>query len=753
MKSSVNDYHLTTHNNQIAVAKGLADAQWYESPVSKSQMRALLVRRNGPAARDTLIWFSLLFVTAYLGVLLWPTAWAVIPFAIYGVLYASSSDSRWHEFSHGTAFKTDWLNNLFYEIASFMVMRESSVWKWSHHRHHSDTLVKGRDPEIIVQRPPRLLYLLLIFTGIPSVFSFFKSILLHCSGKLNEQEQSYIPEQEQTKVFFRARIYLAIYISVFLASIALGSLLPLMLIGLPSLYGAWLMPIYGLTQHTALVENQLDHRLNCRTVHMNVLNRFLYWNMGFHIEHHMYPMVPYYNLPKLHKLIQKDCPPAYTSLWSAWKEIIPAVLKQRSEPEYYVKRTLPSTAKSSALRKAVACFANGEENADGWIKVNAKPPRKEEIIRFDHNEQTYAIYRTHQNRLYATEGFCTHGNAHLADGLLVGNQVECPKHNGRFDIIDGSCQRLPVCIPVKVFEVKETNTGNLLLKLNSADEKTKNRAISYRVISNTHLTAHIKELTLMPVEQNVLHQAGDFIQFTIPSYDNLSYKNLDIPSTYLSQWDKAGLLNLSATNSQSCRRNYSIANAPDKPTIKTNVLTFTIRIAPPLHGTKHPPGVGSSYVFSLKPGDLIEGSKPNGDFHIWPSSSEMIYVGGGAGMAPIRAHISQLFERKSSDRKVSYWYGARTKQDIFYDQDLTEISRLNKNFDFHIALSEPSQDDSWRGKTGFIHKVLEENYLKKHPHPAEVDYYLCGPPKMMEATKRMLESYGVPEHAISCDVF
>jgi Na+-transporting NADH:ubiquinone oxidoreductase subunit F len=265
----------------------LAEATWYTSPVSKETMRELLQRRDGPAIRDTLLWFALIIGLGWAGYQLWQAGswWAALPFMIYGVLYASTSDSRWHESGHGTAFKTDWMNNVLYEIASFMVMRESTVWRWSHTRHHSDTIVVGRDPEIAVPRPPDILGLILSFFSIKVLPRYVWHALLHCVGRLTAEEKTFIPESEYEKVFLRARIYLLIYLGVIGLAIYERSILPLLFIGLPTLYGSWLMPIYGYTQHTGLAENVLDHRLNCRTVYLNFIHRYLYWNMNYHVEH------------------------------------------------------------------------------------------------------------------------------------------------------------------------------------------------------------------------------------------------------------------------------------------------------------------------------------------------------------------------------------------------------------------------------------------------------------------------------------
>src|ERR1035441_9231227 len=181
------DYSLTGVDSALAVEKGLAEAEWYTCPVSKAAMRSLLERHDGPAIRDTLIWFSLLFGFGFWGYCWWGSLWAIIPFALYGVIYGSTSDSRWHESSHGTAFKTDWMNNALYEIASFMVMRESTVWRWSHNRHHSDTIIVGRDPEIAVPRPPDWRAIVLTFLGVRAYPNYFPAVIRHCMGRMRSE--------------------------------------------------------------------------------------------------------------------------------------------------------------------------------------------------------------------------------------------------------------------------------------------------------------------------------------------------------------------------------------------------------------------------------------------------------------------------------------------------------------------------------------------------------------------------------------
>ena len=345
MSTHVKDYSLLGPDGEAAVQHGLANATWYASPVPRSVMKELMRREDGRAIRDTLLWFALIALFGGLGIALWGTWWAVPVFAVYGVLYCSASDSRWHECGHRTAFKTVWLNDVVYQIACFMLPREPTPWRWSHARHHTDTIIVGRDPEIAVPRPPKIRNLLLQLFALRSLPKEYGRVLLHCTGRLTDDELTYIPESEWPKVYFVARVWVAIYAVVFATAIATRSLLPLVLIGLPGIYGAWLTLLYGLTQHAGLAENVLDHRLNCRTVYMNPINRFLYLNMNYHVEHHMFPMVPYHALPKLHAVVKDDMPAPYPGIYAAYAEIIPAILRQRREPDWSVPRTLPPTAR------------------------------------------------------------------------------------------------------------------------------------------------------------------------------------------------------------------------------------------------------------------------------------------------------------------------------------------------------------------------------------------------------------------------
>jgi Na+-transporting NADH:ubiquinone oxidoreductase subunit F len=753
--AKVSDYSLVGKDSQMAIGKGLAEAAWYATPVSRAKMRELLVRRDQPAIRDTVLWFALLFLFGLAGCLFWGTWWAVLFFGIYGVLYATVSDSRWHESSHGTAFKTDWMNNALYEIASFMVRRESVPWRWSHTRHHSDTIIVGRDPEIAVPRPADLKAICLLFFNLAVAVKYVRTVAQHCIGRITPEERTYIPETEYAKVFTRARIYVLIYASVIGLSILSRSFLPLMLFLLPNFYGTWLAVIYGLTQHAGLAENVLDHRLNCRTVYMDWLHRYLYWNMGYHVEHHMFPLVPYHALPKLHELIKADCPAAYNGLIEAYREIIPALQRQAKDPYYYVQRQLPApSAHTTETDASHIIKSDGKPVEDGWIEIcDSSLLLVEDVLRFDHGNQTYAVYRAHDGQCYATDGICTHGNAHLADGFVKGNLIECTKHNGRFDLRDGSPQRLPVCVGLKTYAVREDHE-KLYLNLASPAGYAVTAPVTvytFHVRSNDNVATFIKELVLEPDPESppFHYQPGEYIQIEIPAYTSRSLHEVEVKPPYAETWELNKVYDYQASNPFPCHRNYSVASEPTMD----KFLRFNVRLATPPHGSMCNAGTGSSYIFCLKPGDTVTAIGPFGEFHTRQTGREMVYLGGGAGMAPLRSHLSHLLEIQKTPSRISFWYGARSRQELFYQEYFSHLADLHENFTFQVALSEPQPNDQWNSHIGFIHEILKREYLDSHPDPRQIDYFLCGPPAMIQAATVMLKNLGVPAAQILYDEF
>ena len=275
------------------------------------------------------------------------------------------------------------------------------------------------------------------------------------------------------------------------------------------------------------------------------------------------------------------------------------------------------------------------------------------------------------------------------------------------------------------------------------------------VVSNRNVATFIKEFVVkLPDGEELNFEPGGYIQIDVPKY-SLTFKDFMIEEEFRPDWNKYNMWDLKVTNSTETYRAYSMANYP----AEKNLIKLNIRIAtPPWDNVKKefikvPPGICSSYIFSRKPGDKVMISGPYGEFHIKNTNNEMVYIGGGAGMAPLRSHIFHLFHTLRTKRKVSYWYGARSLREVFYEDEFRAIEKEFPNFRFHLALSEPLPEDNWKGYTGFIHKVLYDNYLSKHDEPEDIEYYFCGPPQMNNAVIRMLYDLGVPEENISFDDF
>jgi len=271
-----------------------------------------------------------------------------------------------------------------------------------------------------------------------------------------------------------------------------------------------------------------------------------------------------------------------------------------------------------------------------------------------------------------------------------------------------------------------------------------------KVRSNHNVATFIKDLVLeLPPGEEVPFRAGGYIQIECPPY-HVDYKDFDIEDEYRPDWDKLDIWRYQSTVKEPVVRAYSMANYPDEK----GIIMLNVRIATPPPGRDDlPAGQMSSWIFNLKPGDEVVISGPYGEFFARETGAEMCFVGGGAGMAPMRSHIFDQFRRLHTDRKVTFWYGARSLRESFYNEDFDSIAAENENFEWHLALSEPLEEDRWTGHTGFIHQVLYDNYLKDHPEPEEIEYYLCGPPMMIAACKKMLDSLGVEPENVMFDDF
>lgn len=274
--------------------------------------------------------------------------------------------------------------------------------------------------------------------------------------------------------------------------------------------------------------------------------------------------------------------------------------------------------------------------------------------------------------------------------------------------------------------------------------------LSCTVTSNYSVSTFLKELTLaLPGHERLDFEAGDYVMLEVPPYE-LSFADLDIPPEYRIEWQRLNLLSLDSSTTEPTSRLYSLANAPHEN--DRIVLVVRIAIPPPRAPAGAPPGKASSYLFGLSPGDRVAITGPYGDFHATDRNCEMVLIGGGAGIAPLRSIIRDQLAR-GTKRKISLWYGSRDLRDLCYREEFEAAATAHENFSYHVALSQPRQDEDWDGPTGFVHSVVHEQYLKNHPAPTNAEYYLCGPPLMSAAVAHMLEELGVSSERIFYDDF
>ena len=447
------DYSLAGPENQHAVDRGLSNAAWWRPPVDEDRLAELMARTNGRAARDTALWLALIVGLGVLGVVTWGSWWALPVFIAYGALYGGASDSRWHECGHGTAFRTDRVNTIVYYLASFMLWREPTLWRWSHYRHHTDTIIVGRDAEIVFPRPPKVRSLPLTFLHIVNAPRMLWRMIRHALGDIDADARDFIPESEHRRLIREDRIFVVVLAASAALSVVLWTPLPALLVGLPTIYGGWLVVFFGITQHAGLQEDVLDHRLNTRTVYMNPVFRFLYSNMNYHIEHHIFPAVPYHALPALHDEIKEYLAPALPSTTAAYRELLSAMRRQEHDTTYEIPdRGIPDIDSALPRPIDVGPIVPVESCTGRRVDLGAVTDVSVgQVRRVDLGEDTYALYRLGIDDVVLSDGLCTHGQAHLAEGHILDCTIECPKHNGRFDLRTGEPVRKPVKEPLHVY--------------------------------------------------------------------------------------------------------------------------------------------------------------------------------------------------------------------------------------------------------------------------------------------------------------
>ncbi len=393
------------------------------------------------------------------------------------------------------------------------------------------------------------------------------------------------------------------------------------------------------------------------------------------------------------------------------------------------------------LLVAILLFARKKLMPQGKVKININEEKEVEVEPGNTLLSTLSVQKIYVPSACGGGGTC--GMCRLQ--VLEGAGTILPTETGFFtrkeqmDHWRLACQvkvrqNLDIHVPPEIFGIKKWEC---------------------EVVSNRNVATFIKEFVVrLPVGERLDFRSGGYIQIDVPKIE-VNFKDMDIEEEYRDEWDKFKMWDLKMKNPEPIYRAYSMANHP----AEGNIIMLNIRIATPPWDRKRNafmkvnPGICSSYVFSRKPGDKVTISGPYGEFFIKDTDREMMFIGGGAGMAPMRSHIFDQFVTKHTKRKATFWYGGRSKRELFYIDDFEKIQKEFPNFRFEVALSEPKPEDDWKGYTGFIHQVIYDNYLKNHPEPEEIEYYLCGPPMMNSAVQKMLDDLGVPEEMIAFDDF
>jgi Na+-transporting NADH:ubiquinone oxidoreductase subunit F len=385
---------------------------------------------------------------------------------------------------------------------------------------------------------------------------------------------------------------------------------------------------------------------------------------------------------------------------------------------------------------AVILIARSRMVSSGAITIEINGEKTISVAAGDKLLQTLAAHDLFLPSACGGGGSCSQCKCIVSDGggsLLPTEEPHFTPREGR----DG--WRLSCQVPVKQD-----------MKITVPDEVFGVKQWECTVESNPNVATFIKELTLkLPEGENVDFRAGGYVQLECPPH-LVKYKDFDLGDEYKGDWERFGFLDLESKVDETVIRAFSMANYPGEK----GIVKFNIRCAtPPPNNLSLTPGKMSSWVFNLKPGDKVTVYGPFGDFFAKETNEEMVFVGGGAGMAPMRSHIFDQLKRLSSKRKISFWYGARSLREVFYAEEYDQLAAENENFEWHLALSDPQSEDNWDGLTGFIHNVLYENYLKEHKAPEDCEYYMCGPPMMNAAVISMLENLGVESDNIMLDDF
>lgn len=463
----------------------IIEEQWFNAELPRQEFRQFMQRNNYRGLLDTALWFTCLALSGYLAYTLLGTYWAIPAFFVYGVFYCAC-DARWHESSHGTVFRTAWLNTALCFIATAMQQRDIIFTHWSHVRHHSYTLINDIDPEITVTRPPTFWEHFLNFWSLGEAKYYIPILFQHAFGIVSKDAKKFVPKEEYTKMFWWARASLLVNLIPIALCFYLHSVVPILFFGLPKIYGNLIQRAFILAQHAGLDDDTWDHRRNSRTIKVNPLLGFLYMNMQYHTEHHMNPLMPFHQLPKFSKRIADQMPKPYNGLIAVYKEMLPALRKQAKDPTYFVERELPTAKQERKVKRikplepdaAMVPMAAKKQTSGQTDVIASDSPLAENIqwhkaivahelgendaVKVCINGNHYAIYQLQHGSYHATDGICSHEHAFLADGLVDDGKVLCPKHNSKFCIKTGKAMNRPAKQPINVYPIKKEGDDLLI---------------------------------------------------------------------------------------------------------------------------------------------------------------------------------------------------------------------------------------------------------------------------------------------------